>query len=478
MIPPLPRMPLSLKVPLLASALMVLVGVVASQQVLASLARVQDARIRELARQHVEGLSVAIGPLVLREDVWGIYDTLDRAARASDGARMVLTAVADGSGRVLAATDPRRAPLDSRLADLTEGAQSIGNLTVAGGQSRIRLAAPLDYEGRTVGRIATILDVSDLISERQRALAMLLLGNALATVGLAAAGYFAVRRMLRPITRLAAHMTETTGDRTPEPIAQGDLPRGDSELARLARTYNAMSEAVAARAEAERRLADRERFVSLGRLSSSLAHEINNPLGGLLNATDTIQRYADRPDVVRRSADLLRRGLDHLREVTRAALDHNRHDRSAAPLRPEDMDDLRLLIEPEVGRQGQTLHWRIDDDACRPPDLPAGPVRQIALNLLLNASAAAGPGGHVDLSIGRAGDDLVLTVADDGAGLPSAAIRRLTTSEAAAPGGGFGLRLVHDLASGLGGTISHDRSDGQTLIRVLLPSRAARRAAE
>lgn len=472
------RMPLSLKVPLLASALMVLVGVVASQQVLASLARVQDARIRELARQHVEGLSVAIGPLVLREDVWGIYDTLDRAARASDSARMVLTAVADGSGRVLAATDPRRAPLDSALAELTEGAQNLGNLTVAGDQSHIRLAAPLDYAGRTVGRIATILDVSDLIAERRRALAMLLLGNSLATVGLAAVGYLVVRRMLRPITRLAAHMSETTGDRTPEPIAQTDLPTGDGELARLARTYNAMSEAVAARAEAERRLADRERFVSLGRLTSSLAHEINNPLGGLLNAADTIRRYADRPDVVRRSADLLLRGLDHLREVTRAALDHNRHDRSAAMLRLEDMDDLRLLIEPEVGRQGQTLQWRVDDDVALPADLPAGPVRQIVLNLLLNASAAAGRGGCVGLAIDGGRDGLAMVVTDDGPGLPEAAVRRLTTSEAAAAGGGFGLRLVHDLVARLGGAVAHERREGTTRITVRLPLRAAQQAAE
>ncbi len=71
-----------------------------------------------------------------------------------------------------------------------------------------------------------------------------------------------------------------------------------------------MTTAVEARAEAERRLAERERFVSLGRLSSSLAHEINNPLGGLLNAADTIVTYADRPEVVRESGNLMLRGLE------------------------------------------------------------------------------------------------------------------------------------------------------------------------
>jgi len=277
--------PLSIKLPLLAAAMMVLVGAVASQQVLRALARVQDARIQELAQMHVEGLSVALGPLVLRRDIWEVYDTLDRAAQAGAGRRMVLTAVADERGRVLAATDPRRVPIDSDIADLARDAVALENLSVDGSGGVLSLLAPLSYQGRTVGQIATELDVSDLLAERRQALVYLL------------------------VTTLARQMTETQGE--PHPIADTDIPRGHGELARLARTYNAMVGAVADKAEAERRLAARERFVALGRLSSSLAHEINNPLGGLLNATDTIRSFADRPEVVRQSADLLDRGLRH-----------------------------------------------------------------------------------------------------------------------------------------------------------------------
>ncbi len=66
----LARIPLSLRVPLFAAVLMILVGVLASRQVLATLSRVQDARLREIAELHVESLSVALGPHVLREDIW------------------------------------------------------------------------------------------------------------------------------------------------------------------------------------------------------------------------------------------------------------------------------------------------------------------------------------------------------------------------------------------------------------------------
>jgi hypothetical protein len=77
----------------------------------AALGRVQDARLSETARLLVEGLSVALGPAVLRQDVWEVYDILDWAQSASDGQRLLLTVVADERGKVLAATDPRRAPV-------------------------------------------------------------------------------------------------------------------------------------------------------------------------------------------------------------------------------------------------------------------------------------------------------------------------------------------------------------------------------
>ncbi|KMK64962.1 sensor histidine kinase [Puniceibacterium sp. IMCC21224] len=460
------RLPLSIKLPLLTAAMMVLVGAVASQQVLRALARVQDERVQELAQLHVEGLSVALGPLVLRHDIWEVYDTLVRASEGTEGRRMILTAVAGDAGRVLAATDPRRVPVDSAIADLSVGAAALEDLTVGGANPVLRLLAPLTYQGRTVGQIVTELDVSDLLTERRQALIYLILGNAFAVGVLAFAGYLAMRKMLRPVTTLARQMTETRG--APRPIPATGIPRGDGELARLARTYNSMVGAVAAKAEAERRLAERERFVALGRLSSSLAHEINNPLGGLLNATDTIRNFPDRPEVVRQSADLLDRGLRHLRDVTRVALEQNRLDDGDRQLASEDFEDLRLLIQPEVSRQGLDLGWSVVLSPETANRLAAGPVRQIVLNLLLNACAAAEHGGRIGLSAATGNDQLSIEVSDTGVGMPKSALDRLLTDAPLSPGGGVGLRLVRDLTTGLQGYIVHERVGGVTCIRVIL----------
>lgn len=460
-------LPLSLRVPLIAAMMMVLVGVVASQQVLSSLSSVQEARLQELARLHVDGLAVALGPAVLRRDVWEVYDTLDRAMAAGSGQRMVLTVVADEAGRVIAASDPLRAPVASDMSPLADGAQDIDTIRLAGSEDHIRVVAALDYQGRRVGQIVSELNVADLVAERWRVGMYLLAGNTALTLALAFGGYLAMRRMLQPVARLAGHMGRIEGRL--EPIPATDLPKGDTELARLFQTFNAMSGAVQARAEAERRLADRERFVSLGRLSSSLAHEINNPLGGLLNATDTIRTYADRPQVVREAAELLDRGLRHLRDVARATLDQNRLDRSGDPLRAEDFDDLRLLFEPEVARLGQQIDWTVKGSAAALQRYPAAEVRQIVLNLLLNAATAAGPGGRVALSATPQDAALSLTISDSGPGLNEAARQRLLTDDPVQPGGGVGLRLVRDLVRQLGGTVDCTRDHETTRITVVLP---------
>jgi signal transduction histidine kinase len=451
------------------AVLMVLLGLVASQQVLSTLGRLQDARLREYARLHVEGLAVALGPFALHKDVWEVYDTLDRARANASGERILFTVVADDRGRVLAATDPLRAPVNAEIGPFAEGAVPVGKVTAANRRPIVRVMSPLSVQGRDVGRIVTELDVSDLVAQRRNTALALLGGNAVATLILVLAGYVVMARLLRPVELLAHHMGETKG--TPHPIPESAIPRSDSVLARLLRNFNEMAGAIEARRQAERRLAERERFVSLGRLSSSLAHEINNPLGGLLNATDTIRTYAERPEVVRDSADLLDRGLRHLRDVSRAILDENRIDRSGRPLSRSDFEDLRLLFEPETTRRGQRLAWGIDgrDDALR--RLPSAPVRQIALNLLLNASSAAPEGGMVSLGVVGRDEGVQLIVTDDGPGLTATARDRLLSQAPVEPSGGVGLRLVRDLVADLGGSIACRRPEGRTEIAVDIPAR-------
>ncbi len=460
------RIPISLRVSVLTALLMMVLGVLASQQVLTALSRVQDDRVRETALQHISGLSVALGPQVLRKDVWEVFDTLDRARAAHDGQRLTMTIVADTNGVILASTDPRRAPVDARIDRFVTDAVAPDAISITNA-STLRVLAPLVYQGRPIGQILAEVDVSDLLAQRREASLYLLLGNGFGTMLLSLAGYFLAARILHPLDVLSAALNSGTG--TLRPIPEAEIPRSDPEFSKLFTTFNAMADAVEARSDAERRLAERERFVSLGRLSSSLAHEINNPLGGLLNAADTLGKFSDRPEVVRRTAELLQRGLAHLRDVSRAILDENRLDRTGLPLRSEDFEDLKLLFEPEAHRSGQTIRWEIPAGQDFGP--PAAPIRQVALNLLLNASAAAGPKGRLAVFARSGQGRFALTVQDNGPGLSERDLDRLIGEKPLPPGGGVGLRIVHDIVAALSGRIIHERSGGLTRITVEVPLR-------
>jgi signal transduction histidine kinase len=93
-------------------------------------------------------------------------------------------------------------------------------------------------------------------------------------------------------------------------------------------------------------------------------------------------------------------------------------------LKPEDIEDLRLLISPEARSRGVFLRWQ-NALSCAMP-LRATAVRQIALNLALNACQASPRDHWVSVSITQTSEAIVLEVEDVGPGMPPAAVAMLT----------------------------------------------------
>src|SRR5690606_2851068 len=110
--------------------------------------------------------------------------------------------------------------------------------------------------------------------------------NGLLTLLLATAGWLLVARMMRPVTILTNHLGLARGV-SAVPIAEDVVVRQRGEFGRLFRAYNALAASMDERETLVKKLAEEERLGSLGRLASALAHEINNPLGGLFNALAT-----------------------------------------------------------------------------------------------------------------------------------------------------------------------------------------------
>ena len=129
-----------------------------------------------------------------------------------------------------------------------------------------------------------------------------------------------------------------------------------------------------------------------------MAHEINNPLGGMFNALDSLKRYGAREEVRATSIRLLEQGLAGIRDLVRSTLTTYRADQRPRDLTPTDLDDLRLLVKPEARQQHLKLAWQIDFNG--PVHVPAVPVRDAILNLLLNACHSCREGGTVSFRAG------------------------------------------------------------------------------
>jgi two-component system, OmpR family, sensor kinase len=465
------NIPVSYRVPLVVALMMVVISAVISERVLDRLRSTQEGFLNGLAETYLDGVSAAVVPAVLRADVWEVFDALDRSASTYKALSPEMTVVTGPDGRVLAASDPEEIPPYSQLPEHFSGRYGPGAVTISGTMAFAR--RDLTHQGQNIGAIHAAFDVSHLFRERREVLVTLLVTNAILAGLFALGGFLVVRRVIGPIRILETHMRSAAKGEA-HLIPPEEIPTVDAEVAGLFHGYNALVHAERERENLAVQLAEEEKLASLGRLASGMAHEINNPLGGLINAIDTLKTHGDTPGVRETSISLVERGLAGIRDVVEAALATYRPERSRRPLAPDDLEDVKLLLQPELRRKRQRLDWDISWLAGREFAMEGGPIRQAVLNLLLNASAATPEGGLIWLK--AAGTDsgwLEIGIGDGGPGMPPEIARALADDDpvtAVRAGRGLGLWMVRRVALELGGHVAVARNaTGGTTITLSLP---------
>jgi two-component system, OmpR family, sensor kinase len=436
------RIPLTLKVPLIVAALTVLVATVISQVVLQRLATEQSSGLASLGASFMDGLTTAVTPGLLTRDSWETFDALDRARAQYEAVHAVFNIVLLPNGEVLAASDPVHFPIGSALPAELAARLKDGELTIDEDQGRAWLARGVEQEGFEIGSVLSEMDISGLLQVRREVLVTLLFVNGGLTILLGVAGYLLVRRMIAPLSVIREALAQAAEGRS-VPIDAHLVEVASREHSTLYRYFNAMIRAQGEREAIAAELANQEQLAMLGRLASSMAHEVNNPLGGLMNAVDTLESHGSDLTARHRVIDLLRRGLRGIQQVVRAALVTYKSEHRARHLTHADLQDLRFLIQHETGAKKLQLDWINElPDALA---IDASAVRQIALNLLLNACQASPEGGTVSFRADVSGETLAIAVADQGPGLPRAALEAIDAGMS-----GEGAPEVSSLARGLG----------------------------
>jgi len=228
----------------------------------------------------------------------------------------------------------------------------------------------------------------------------------------------------------------------------------------------------------ESQLSDYEKYASLAQLALGAAHEINNPLMGILSHLELEHRDADQDR--REEIDQCIDGTKRISSAVRGLLDYAR----PSPLTLSKVN-LRLLTEETMKFVGhQPMFRNIELQNCIPSDLPeiaadSNQLSQILMNLLLNAAQATAPGGRITVLADKAklADVIELRVCDTGAGIPADILPHVfepffTTKRG--KGTGLGLSITQNYVRSHGGEIQVESLEGYgTTIRVTLPMRQA-----
>jgi len=253
----------------------------------------------------------------------------------------------------------------------------------------------------------------------------------------------------------------------------------------VTRDVSARRRAEQERLAIEAHLRQSQKLESIGTLASGIAHEINNPLTGIINYADLVAaRIEDRK--LREYAEGITREGKRVAEIVRSLLSFSRQD--TAEYRPERVD---RLVEASLRLLGASLRRdQIDIVEDLPDDLPSvwcrgQQIEQVLINLLSNARDALNirfPGHHEDKTIRITGGRIDvkgaewvrITVEDAGAGIPEEILERIFdpffTTKPRNEGTGLGLSVSYGIVKEHRGELSVESSeDGGARFHIDLP---------
>jgi two-component system NtrC family sensor kinase len=228
-----------------------------------------------------------------------------------------------------------------------------------------------------------------------------------------------------------------------------------------------------------------EKLASVGLLASGVAHELNNPLTGILTFSHLLRQKMPDKSADAEDMDLVIRETKRCAAIIKRLLDFAREK-----LPEKKFTDLNQVIDDTVRIVEKPAHLRdieiaLDLDRTLPPIwIDADQIKQVIMNMLVNAQHAVEEKGSITVSTRRSTDPrapatepkpmVAISVIDTGCGIPEANLRRIFdpffTSKDVGKGTGLGLSVSHGIVEAHGGLIDVQSKVGEgSTFRVFLP---------
>jgi len=293
------------------------------------------------------------------------------------------------------------------------------------------------------------------------------------------AAYFIAKRISIPINQLVTASNE---------VAQGNLEAKvelttNDELQYLAESFNAMAEALKKRDEqikdfATKKIMEAERLALIGQLSANVAHELNNPLQGIVTFSHLLLEDQECNDPVRMdSIKKIVGQADRCREIIRGLLDFSRQRKP-----DKTFCNINTLLENCVSLlEKQALFHNIKIVRNLQLDLPMAvidpsQVERVFINLIVNAAEAMEGNGQLTLTtFFNAKDETVeIDIKDTGSGIREKDMEKIFdpffTTKEVGHGTGLGLAISYGIVKSHRGSLSVKSTEGKgTIFTIVLP---------
>jgi len=283
-------------------------------------------------------------------------------------------------------------------------------------------------------------------------------------------------RVLRPIHAVVDMAQKVIG---------GDLTarvgiRPPGEMGVLCRAVDSMAEAVAERAEllkqaTRQQIRRSEQLASVGRLAAGVAHEINNPLTGVLAFADLMREKENLDDQDREDLGVIIRETKRAREIVRGLLDYARETPSVKTVL--GVNDVVRQTTRLLGNREAFQHVNIVeilDDNLPPVSGDRNQLQQVLMNLALNACEAMPNGGTLRIATSLVDHRVVIEVTDTGCGIRPEHIEKIFdpffTTKPVGKGTGLGLSVSAGIIQQHDGTLEAQSTlDKGTTFTITLP---------